>query len=420
MKWYEITILSLLQMSSIFLMWGKLNRKIGSDRKKSMYAVSVASILSTIFYIYEINTGFLINYVVQCIMVILLFKLPIKETIIELLIVIIAIAAIELGFASIWFWITGVKVVSFGNLLLIDLAVLAAGILINRFARLEKVHQYILKYKDHIMVTAVSTTAVILLLMYACRIYENFMWNHISHIIIIIVIWATLNMYFLFQSIQIRQQQRIIDVHEKYIPVLKGMVHEMRQKQHDFKNHLSVLYGIVQIGDDVQVKEKTKEYIDKLLYNIQPVDRLLNIDDQVLSAIIYSKKALARTKNVSFEIELKERVPEYPLEKYELVELLGNLLDNAIEAAESGGDDNPRVVLTLGVEEDSKIIKVWNTGKTIQQNHIDKVFQRGFSTKKGENRGYGLYNINRIVNCYDGTIELRSDNDYTAFEILFQ
>jgi len=166
--------------------------------------------------------------------------------------------------------------------------------------------------------------------------------------------------------------------------------------------------------------EKIKEYIEKLLGSIEPIDKLLDIEDQILNAIIYSKRALAEKKNICFEVEIKEEVPGYPLERYEFVELVGNLLDNAIEAAEGSNDGNSKIILTLGIDEGFKIIETRNTGTKIQQSDIDKMFKRGFSTKKGEHRGYGLYNIKKIVEHYNGTIELFLDDDFIVFKILFQ
>jgi len=235
----------------------------------------------------------------------------------------------------------------------------------------------------------------------------------------IIVILEVLNAVFLYQSIRIKQQEKVINVHKRYIPFLKNMMHEIRQKQHDFKNHLNVLYIIVQTENDGQARERIKEYIEKLTDSIKPADELLDIGDQVLGAIIYSKKVLAEEKNICFEVEFEGEIPEYPIERYELVELLGNLLDNAIEAAEGGSDDNSKVILTLGTEGGHRIIEVKNTGKAIRQGDIDKVFRRGFSTKKGKCRGYGLYNIKKIVNDHNGTIGLSSDNCHTVFRISF-
>ncbi|MFW5647629.1 MAG: sensor histidine kinase [Candidatus Alkaliphilus sp. MAG34] len=420
MQWYEGTTLAVLQMLSVFLVFGKLNRETNLAGKKCVFITLIALVLITVFFIYEINVGFLINYIVVCIMLILLFGLPIRKTVIRFAISIITIATIEFVFAYILFWVKGFRDVSFNGLFMVDSAVVITSVLINRFAEFGGFRQYVLQHRNYMIIVVINVTGVILLLMYMWKINESSMQKYMLHILIAIIVWEALNVYFLYQSIKIKQQRRAIDAHKRYAPFLKSMIHEIRQKQHDFKNHLNMLYMIVQIENDRQAREKIKEYIEKLLGSIEPIDKLLDIEDQILNAIIYSKRALAEKKNICFEVEIKEEVPGYPLERYEFVELVGNLLDNAIEAAEGSNDGNSKIILTLGIDEGFKIIETRNTGTKIQQSDIDKMFKRGFSTKKGEHRGYGLYNIKKIVEHYNGTIELFLDDDFIVFKILFQ
>lgn len=248
---------------------------------------------------------------------------------------------------------------------------------------------------------------------------KAFVWQHIAYLLVAIVIWEGLNIFFLYQSIHIKEQQEIIHIHEKYMLFLTNMVHEIRQKQHDFKNHLNALYGLAQIENSQQAKKEIGQYLEEVIEGIKSTDQLLNIKDPIISAIINTKKSLAEERDISFDVEFQNEIPEYPLEKHELVELLGNLLDNAIEAIENNSSDNPRrIAIMLGTAENLKVIEVKNTGRVIQQKDIHRIFERGFSTKKGKHRGYGLYNVRKIVDYYQGTIELSFDGRCTAFKIL--
>lgn len=420
MQWYEIGILSTLEIISMLLIWSKLNRKINLFNIKNMYILFIILTTTIMFFIYEVDIGFLVNYIVLCTMIILLFKLAIRKTIIQFLIVLSLLASIQFIFIYILSLVKGEVIFLFNNGFLINLAIVIVSILINKFVEFDKIEQYILQYRNYITIIIVNIAGVVLLLIYIWRINEEFIRNYMAYLIVIVFLWECLNMFFLYQSLRIRQQQKVIDIHERYTPFLKNMVHEVRQKQHDFKNHLNTLYGLSQNKEDKEAKEEIKEYIEKLIDDIKSTDKLLNIKDKVLSAIIYSKKALAEEKNICFDVEFISEIPEYPLEKYELVQLLGNLLDNAIEAAgTTKNQDNRKIVLTLGIEEDYKIIEVENTGGTLHKQNINKIFDRGFSTKKGKHRGYGLYNVKKIVNYYHGTIELSFDGDYTIFKILF-
>lgn len=262
-----------------------------------------------------------------------------------------------------------------------------------------------------------NIAGMVLLFMYVWRVNESFVKDHIFYLLLAIIVWEGLNIYFLYQSIQIKEQQKLLDIHKKYTPFLEDMVDEVRQRQHEFKNHLSVLYGLTQIENPKEAKLEMKQYIETIIERAKTPDQLLQIKNNILSAIIYSKKSLAEEKNISFDVEFQGEIPEYPLEKYELVELLGNLLNNAIEATEDRGNA-AKVVLILGIEKDTKIIEVRNIGEDLPQETIDSIFQKGFTTKKGKHRGYGLYNVKKIVDYYKGTIELSFDEGYTIFKIL--
>jgi two-component system sensor histidine kinase AgrC len=77
------------------------------------------------------------------------------------------------------------------------------------------------------------------------------------------------------------------------------------------------------------------------------------------------------------------------------------------------------VVLTLGIEGMNKIIEVRNTCNSIAGIDTARIFNRGYSTKEGKHRVYGLYNAKRIVDIYHGAMELSFDEQYIVFKVLF-
>jgi len=419
MQWYEIFILSTLEIISILFVWSKLNSKLDHKNKKSFFIILIMSVIAVIFDIYDLDFGFIGIFVVLCTLIIALFKVSAKDAGLQFFIVLIIVLSIQFIFTYTLSRLIDTVSYSFVNGLIVNIATLTVCILIRKFIVFDKINQYHLKYGNYMVTIILNIGGIVLLLIYMWQVDKEFVLNHIAYLLFAIIIWEGLNIFFLYQSIRIKQQQERISIHEKYIPFLQTMVHEVRQRQHDFKNHLNALYGLVQIENDQQAKKEIKGYIESLIDGIKPTDQLLNIEDHILSAIIYSKKSLAEEKDILFNVEFQGEIPKYPLEKHELVELLGNLLDNAIEAVEnSSGLDNPRIIVVLGIEENSKIIEVRNTGGMLLQKDIDHIFERGFTTKKGKHRGYGLYNVKKIVDYYNGTIELSFEEEYTVFRIL--
>lgn len=418
MQWHEIFILSIMEMLSISLVWSKLNAKLTAYKKRWGFIIIIMSVIAVILNVYKVDLGFIVIFSLICIMAIVLFQLSIKDAVLQFLAVLIIVFSIQFVFTYILSWLVEVMSYSFIYGFIVNISTLIICSIIQKFLIFDKVQKYFLKYGNIMVTIILNIVGIIVLLMYMWQIDKGFVMKHMALLLLGVMIWEGLNIFFLYQSIRIKQQKETIYTHEKYIPYLKNMVCEVRHQQHDFKNHLNALYGLVQIEDNQQSQNEMKQYLESLIDGIKSTDKLLNIENYVLSAIIYSKKSLAEEKGIHFEVEFQGEIPEYHLERYELVELLGNLLDNAIEAVENNTSiDEPKVVLTLGTEESSKIIEVRNTG-IIKQKEINHIFERGFTTKKGKHRGYGLCNVKKIVDYYDGTIELSFEEKYTVFKIL--
>ncbi|MBP1890089.1 sensor histidine kinase regulating citrate/malate metabolism [Clostridium moniliforme] len=97
----------------------------------------------------------------------------------------------------------------------------------------------------------------------------------------------------------------------------------------------------------------------------------------------------------------------------DLLCIVGNLLENSIE--EVKGNNNSWILLEITQNENLNII-VRNNGSRISEDIIEKIFERGFTTKKGE-RGFGLYSIKEIVESCNGKLFLSSDDDMTEWKI---
>ena len=96
-------------------------------------------------------------------------------------------------------------------------------------------------------------------------------------------------------------------------------------------------------------------------------------------------------------------------------EILTNLIDNAFEAVACQEDQ--LIEVEIYEEEGNSIIEVRNSGITVKDENIEKIFERGFSTKGGKGRGYGLYNVRRIVEGTGGSAKIYIEDNYTVFKL---
>lgn len=156
--------------------------------------------------------------------------------------------------------------------------------------------------------------------------------------------------------------------------------------------------------------------MDSLNISLENMERILQIDNTVVTAIIYNKINEALKYNIEFKYTIQGDT-SFPFKDYELSEVLNNLLDNAFDAVLNLDINSKKVFLNIGRLEESYILEIGNTGKRIELDAIGKIFTAGYTTKIGSERGYGLYNVKKIVETYGGRIQLSFENNYTIFSI---
>jgi two-component system sensor histidine kinase AgrC len=211
----------------------------------------------------------------------------------------------------------------------------------------------------------------------------------------------------------------MVELNREYYPIFDNILHDVRRKQHEFKNHLNAIYGICYLTDTDVLKNELKKYIKFLNYTLKDIDDIININNKVLAAVIYSKLCEAKNKQIKFSYTINIDINNFIINEYELVEVLSNLLNNAFEAVNDLSKNEKIVYLKLDKEQKYYFIEIGNKGLKIDPNNINKIFKKGFSTKNKNIRGYGLYNVKTIVESYGGHIQVSLENGYTIFKILF-
>jgi sensor histidine kinase regulating citrate/malate metabolism len=217
---------------------------------------------------------------------------------------------------------------------------------------------------------------------------------------------------------KIEKQKNNAKAQEQYNSILKSLTEEIRQRQHDFRNHLNIINGLAQVSDEREVKDKIKAYIGKLSNSMMDIEKIIYIDNTIIRAIIYSKFQEAKKKNIGFSYCITSSLDNMPLEEFQMSEILSNLIDNAFEAVESQEDQ--LIEVEIYEEEDNSVIEVRNSGITVQPGNVEKIFERGFSTKGGKGRGYGLYNVKRIVEGTGGSAQIYLEDNYTVFKLMIK
>ena len=200
----------------------------------------------------------------------------------------------------------------------------------------------------------------------------------------------------------------------------KHMINSLRANTHEFLNKLQVISGLLQMGRT----EDAQRYIGSIAaaheHVTGPVMQLIR--NTGVAALILGKASNMRELDVDFVLMSNSALPERSrcLSTEELVTVVGNLMENAIEAANAIPADELRVVvLQLTEDEKGLYIMVSDTGTGIEPAVLPHIFETGFSTKAATGRGVGMGRVREIVDSHGGTIDVETDpGSGTTFTII--
>lgn len=192
---------------------------------------------------------------------------------------------------------------------------------------------------------------------------------------------------------------------------LDKLIQAIRKTRHDYYHHVQTIYGLL----EVNAYEMARDYIQKMHLNIITPAQLVKTDNPGITALLYAKAGLAEARGLNFDVQVDCSLKEIPLTTLEMNSILGNLLDNAMEAAAEKREEET-VRLEISTEPGEYQFIVANTGNPIPQETMNQIFNSNFTTK-GQNRGLGLAIVKEITEKYSGTIEVHSTKDETVFTI---
>lgn len=271
-------------------------------------------------------------------------------------------------------------------------------------------------YNSHFLIFTLTSYSIYI--QYYWDSNEKLFHNNILVLFLIMFIILFFNIKFITYNLMLEEKENTIQLNNMYNPTILNLIEDVRQKQHDFKNHINTIYGITQTAKEENLRESLSNYIMDLNNSLCNVENFIYLNNMTISAILYSKYCEAKSKNINFICDIKTKVIDLPLKDYEISVILTNLIDNAFEEI-LNFENNRDVCLTIGIIEDKYFIEVQNICRPIDSVDIRKLFHKGYSTKASQGRGYGLYTINQIVQYYNGKIEILFDKNNISFRIIF-
>ncbi|GAA1002957.1 sensor histidine kinase [Streptomyces thermogriseus] len=186
----------------------------------------------------------------------------------------------------------------------------------------------------------------------------------------------------------------------------RGFTQALRAQAHEAANRLHTVVSLIELGRP----EEAVEFATAELELAQALtDRVVSaVSEPVLAALLLGKTAQANERGVELVVSedsgLDDGLLPRNLPSRDLVTILGNLVDNAVDAAR--GSPRARVTVTARTQDAELVLRVADTGPGVDPAHADLVFRRGFSTKPAPpgGRGLGLALVRQTVLRHGGRL----------------
>lgn len=194
---------------------------------------------------------------------------------------------------------------------------------------------------------------------------------------------------------------------EKHLNEVRSIHKEMRGYKHDFHHHLQTLTGQLEAGE----VDRALAYIEQLDNQLMNVDTLLKTGNVSLDAILSAKIAQAKAENIA--VTVKANVPDQlTISDLELSIIIGNLLDNAIEACRTvTGERFIRIFISM--KGSMLYFSMLNAAG-------EKMKKTGslFATHKDGVHGFGLRRAEAILEEHGGWVKYNSEDGAFTSEFL--
>ncbi|MFF4652119.1 ATP-binding protein [Streptomyces sp. NPDC001380] len=205
---------------------------------------------------------------------------------------------------------------------------------------------------------------------------------------------------------------------------VRGFAESLRSQAHEAANRLHAVVSLIELGrTDQAVEFATAE----LALAQELTDRVVGaVSEPVLAALLLGKAAQAAERGVDLALtedsRIDDRVLPDTLPARDLVTVLGNLVDNAVDAAVEGAARHPgppAVTVTARTEGPALLLRVADTGPGLDPDALRRVFDRGWSTKhdagpsgaRAHGRGLGLALVAQAARRNGGTVEAGGGED---------
>lgn len=201
-------------------------------------------------------------------------------------------------------------------------------------------------------------------------------------------------------QLELQLKLKELELEKRYGDKIEEMEYNLRSLRHDMNNHINVMVGLLNMKE----YHELREYFSEINEEIEEINEVIILENKALAVLLNEKIVNAKGKGISLEVEVSRERFLFPMS--ELCALVGNLLDNAIEAVEKV-QDNKYIYFRFYIQNGMLKLQCENP-------YIESPIQENgkFITikKNVEEHGFGTRKIREIIEKHQGTLEITCKN----------
>lgn len=333
------------------------------------------------------------------------FGFRLKSMVVNLVLCIILVGGVQLIVSLPFHYLMNISLFADIKLLLINCIACLIIIFVLPLGRIRKLSDFL---QDRERILVITLGVCNLIIVYWLISYKEFKWLELNQAILlflslvfIFVLATELSKY----KVKAKEIETELKMNKLYSDSFRGLIDNIRLRQHEFDNHINTIYSQHYIHSNYEDLITAQKSYCEVILKENRFNKLLSGGNPIIIGFLYGKFVEIEKLGIEVSYKVVGVEDELDVPVHKVVEVLGDLINNAVEALLADKERNKLYVSVIGAN--GLYIEVRNESAYISYEEFDSFFAKDYS-QKGENRGLGLYNVKQV--CDEYHMEISCDN----------